>query len=103
METIESLHEAGYLHAAVLRGGGLISAVHVNRLLPRGRRAIQQWPSGEALDAFLQALDRRLATTDDREEQSWLRRLRSFVAKESASGVIGAVIGETVRHVAGAG
>ncbi len=92
------MHDAGYLQAS-----SSFSGVHVDRLLPPGRRAIKQWPTGDALEAILEAVERHLAATEDPEEKSRLRRLRDFLAEEGARGVIGAVIGEAVRHVAGAG
>lgn len=44
-ETINSLHEARYLDAAVQSSGAGKLMVHVRRLLPRGREAVGQWPT----------------------------------------------------------
>lgn len=75
METIASLDEAGFLDATVMRGGGRIQAVHVNRLAERGRVAIGQWPGGDLSDQLLALLRQRLEAEKDPEKRSRIERL----------------------------
>jgi len=52
-------------------------------------------------EAFVEVLERRLATTDDPEEKSKLRRMRDLVLQEGATSLIGGLVGETVKRLVG--
>jgi hypothetical protein len=82
METIASLHDDGFLDAAVSRGGGGLVAVRVRRLLPDGRRAVGQWPAADLADQLLAELRRRFEEEPDEARRSALGRLL-----EAAGGV----------------
>ncbi len=53
--------------------------VSISRLTEKGRRAIGQWPSEDALTTFLQMIDDRIASTADEGSRSRWRQLREAV------------------------
>ena len=63
-ETINSLHEAGYLDAAVRSAGNGKLMVHVRRLLPLGRQVVGQWPAAPAKGPVDDRMSRRLLFLD---------------------------------------
>lgn len=90
-EAIYSLHEDGYLESAITSIGNGRVMVHVRRLLPRGRRAIGQWPSGDLSDLWVDELYRRIEEEPDEEEKGRLRRLADVageVSKDVLTGVL---------------
>jgi prephenate dehydrogenase len=42
MAMVARLHEAGYLQAALLRGGGRLQSAHINRVLAPGFNAVRR-------------------------------------------------------------
>jgi hypothetical protein len=55
----------------------------VNGITERGRRAVGLWPSGEGVDALVDALRKAENTTDDPEEKTVLRRAAGAVGSVS--------------------
>jgi hypothetical protein len=66
---------------------------HVSGLTERGRRAVGLWPSGESVDALIDALRKAEDATDDTEEKTLLRR---------AAGAVGSVSREIMVDVVAA-
>lgn len=67
----------------------------VTGLTERGRRAVGLWPSGEGVEALIDALRQAEETAEDAEERSALRRAWSSiggVSREVMVDVIGAVV-----------
>lgn len=101
-ETIASLRHAGYVDAAVQSMGNNQLMVHPQRVLPAGRRAVGQWPCGDAYDAFVAELENRLEATTDPEEKSKVQRFADDIygmGKAAAT----ALIVESFKRVAGLG
>lgn len=88
-DAVEALHEASYLeaHWANSMGGRFLLGV---KLRERGRRAVGLWPSGESVDALVDALRQAEETTDDPEEKTIIRR---------AAGAVGSVSREVMVEV----
>lgn len=74
-----------YLLAASL--GASMADVHPQQLVidltERGRRAVGLWPSGESVDAFVEALNQAAEATEDPEEKTLLRRAAGAVTSVS--------------------
>lgn len=96
---LRELHRAGYIRGVDVSshdGWGLINI----KLEERGRRAVGQWPSENGYDELIRLLDGRLASTDEEDERSSLRRLRD-AATDVGRGVVSAVIYDLGRGMAG--
>jgi hypothetical protein len=75
-ETIASLHDGRYLDTAILRGGvGKLVNVRIRRLLPAGRRAIGQWPTGDLADQLFEELRQQIDLETDEAKRGALKRL----------------------------
>lgn len=76
MLTIESLHEAQYIEAHLIPTGQarLIAAIPV-RLLPAGKRAVRQWPSGDPGEALVSAVRRAMEAEPDADRKGRLRKV----------------------------
>lgn len=72
----------GYLVGRPVDSLAGTSEFFINQLTERGRRAVGIWPSGEGVDALVDALRQAEEATDDPEEKGILRR---------ASGAVGMV------------
>jgi predicted ArsR family transcriptional regulator len=98
LHSIIALHDAGYIEGlrADTLGGRYISATG---LTERGRRAVGIWPSGESVDALVDALRQAEEATDDPEERGALRRAASAVlgvGRDVMTDVMGAVIAKSI-------
>ena len=92
--SLRLLEQSGYLE--VLRGPMMMSgdqSVHAVDLTERGRRTVGLWPSGEGIDALVDALHQAEEATDDPEEKTLLRR---------AAGAVGSVSRDIMVDVMGA-
>lgn len=70
-----------------------------HRLTERGRRAVGLWPSGESVDALVDALHQAEATTSDPEEKSAIRRAAGAVlsvGRDVMTDVMAAVIARQI-------
>lgn len=70
--------------------GSRLAVVHDIELLPRGRRAVGEWP-GEPGEEFIKRLDRLIAAEDDpddREKLTGLRKAAKLVSTAVLSGVV---------------
>ncbi|WP_116951622.1 hypothetical protein [Jiangella endophytica] len=68
-------------------------------LTERGRRAVGVWPSGENVDALVEALQQAAEATSDPEEKSALRRAAGAVlgvSKNVMTEVVAAVIARSI-------
>lgn len=80
-ETLRSmlaLHDAGYVAGRredTLTGKRVV----VTDLTERGRRTVGVWPSGESVDALVQALQQAAEATSDPEEEGALRKTAGAV------------------------
>jgi hypothetical protein len=70
------------------------------RLLPKGRQVVDQWPSSDPAEVFLQALAQRIAVEDDPEVRSRLERLRDS-ASQVGKGVLAGISTAVVQQVTG--
>jgi hypothetical protein len=71
----------------------------ITGLTERGRRAVGLWPSGESVDALVDALRKAEEATDDPEEKSLIRRAAGAVTSVSRDimvDVMGAVISRQI-------
>jgi hypothetical protein len=76
---VQALVEGGYLTGAEAPVGSETFMGYMGlRLTAEGRRQVGQWPSDPA-QAFLAALDRRIAAEPDDEKRSHLQRARTFL------------------------
>ncbi len=92
---LDALVDDGHLTATPLNHEGRVAFINI-RLTGHGRRAVGQWPSGEAYDAFIARLDSRLDATSDADERSRLERLRNAVL-DVGRDVLGIVIADVIR------
>jgi hypothetical protein len=98
LHSLIALHDAAYIDG--LRsdtfGGKYILATG---LTERGRRAVGLWPSGESVDALVDALRQAEEATDDPEERGALRKAASAVlgvGRDVMTDVMGAVIAKSI-------
>jgi hypothetical protein len=76
---VQALAEGGFLTGTKSSSGAVPYVGFINlRLTPVGRRQVGQWPADPA-QAFLAALDRRIAAETDDEKRSHLQRARTFL------------------------
>jgi hypothetical protein len=74
--------------------------VFFNGITERGRRAVGLWPSGESVDALVDALRKAEDATDDPEEKSAIRRAAGAVlgvGREVMTDVMAAVITKQIN------
>ena len=98
LRSLIALHDSGYVEGlrADTMGGKYVIATGVTE---RGRRAVGIWPSGEGVDALVEALQQAAESTDDPEERSALRRAAAAVlgvGRDVMTDVMGAVIAKTI-------
>jgi hypothetical protein len=72
-QTIYSLGQEGCLAITSAAMGGGLLFVTVLHLLPKGRRAIGQWPSGDLGSMFVDELQRQIDAEPNEERKSKLR------------------------------
>ncbi|NNM44592.1 hypothetical protein [Knoellia koreensis] len=72
-----------YLTGEVYESLGGRGDVFFAGITERGRRAVGLWPSGEGVDALVDALRKAEDTTDDPEEKTLLRRAAGAVGSVS--------------------
>jgi hypothetical protein len=70
------------------------------RLLPKGRQAVDQWPSSDPAEAFLQVLAQRIAVEEDPEERGRLQRWLDS-GRQVGTGVATGVVTAVVQQVTG--
>lgn len=101
VDAIDALEDGGYLEATWFHslGGSTLSGV---KLRERGRRAVGIWPSGEGVEALVDALRQAEETTTDPEEKSILRRAGGAVAMVSRDVMVD-VMGAVVARQSGVG
>lgn len=66
-------------------------------LTPRGRRAIGQWPSGDAYSDLMLLLEQRIAITSDPVDRDRLQRLQDAIGDVGKS-VTGAVLAALIQR-----
>jgi hypothetical protein len=76
-ETLLALVTDGYLDSVVMTTAADRSTVIPRRLLPKGRRAVGQWPSENVELELIRALDRLEETENDPERKGRFARLRA--------------------------
>lgn len=89
--TIQALHDARYIDARFLPGGGKLHGAHVVKLLERGRRETRQWPSEDLGEALLDVLERLIETEQDPDRKRQLTGLREK-ARELGVGMLGNIL-----------
>lgn len=101
VDAIEALEDGDYLEATWINtmGGSILSGV---KLRERGRRAVGIWPSGEGVDALVDALRQAEDSVTDPEEKSILRRAGGAVAMVSRDVMVD-VMGAVVARQSGVG
>jgi hypothetical protein len=93
--TLEDLYDSGYIDAYFNRGADKILSVHDVRLRERGRRVTRVWPPEQIYEAFLDALDKRLASESDPKARSALQKILDgtvALGRDVGSNVIAGVI-----------
>lgn len=102
--TVAALLDDGYLTGGTahwgLGAGRPTLVVDVLRLTPKGRRAVGQWPSGEAGALFIQALELKLSEIAEGEEKTKLRSLLE-AARGVGIEVLTGVVSKVVRGALG--
>lgn len=79
IKSIVALDDAAYLSSRMNPGDGGILSAHILGLTERGRRTVGIWPSGEGVDALVDALKQAEAATSDPEEKNIIRRAAGAV------------------------
>jgi hypothetical protein len=97
---VSRLLPSDLLEGKELRGSARLLDVHGLRLLPKGRQAVDQWPSSDPAEAFLQVLAQRIAVEEDPEERGRLEKLWDS-AGQVGKGVTAGVITAVVQQVSG--
>ncbi|MEP6650890.1 MAG: hypothetical protein ABJA74_13425 [Lapillicoccus sp.] len=90
-----------YLTGKPLNTADGILDVVINGLTERGRRAIGLWPSGETVDALVDALRQAEEATEDPEEKSLIRRAVGAVTSVSRDVMVDVVAAVINRQIAG--
>lgn len=75
-ETLNALARDDYLDAQVTRRADGRVNVIVERLTPKGRRAVGQWPSDDSVHEFTSTLERLEATEIDPVQKSRFKKIR---------------------------
>jgi len=97
---LATLVKAGYLEGKELRSFGGTIDVMVSDVTERGMRTVGIWPSGEGVDALVDALRQAEEATDDPEEKTLIRRATGAVGSVSR-GVMTDVLAAVVRQQMG--
>lgn len=101
METLASLEDDGFLQVATIRdGAGRLHGAHVQRLTPKGRRQVGQWPSDDVVTELLAGLQAKIDAEPDPVERSRLERLRDAAGEVSRS-VLSAVVTAAAKGALG--
>ncbi len=100
LRTIVRLHEADYIDAAILRGGGKIANARIRSAKERALRAVGLWPHGDVSAQLLESLDQLIEHETNAERKSRLQKLRDTVMA-SGREVIVEVGAEFAKRMAG--
>ena len=87
------LKEDGYVKGGEAMGAGVIRFFDVTA---KGRREVGQWPSPDAVDRLISALERAIDDASDDDKRSRLRRLAESVKdapREVVTSILAAAIG----------
>lgn len=90
----------GYVGGKAADSMGGRQDVFFRGLTERGRRAVGLWPSGETVDALMEALRQAEASTDDPEEKGAIRRAAGAlmgVGRDVMTDVMAAVISKQIN------
>lgn len=90
--------DGAYLNGRPNRGDGRLQSFVVTDLTERGRRVVGLWPSGENVDALVDALRQAEDATDDPEEKSALRRAAGAVMGVSRDIMVDVVAAVVARQ-----
>lgn len=97
-----ALIRAGYLSGEEIHTlGGPPDAI-VGGITERGMRTVGIWPSGESVDALVDALRQAEDATDDPEEKTLIRRATGALASVSRDVMTDVVAAVISRQVGGA-
>lgn len=97
---VSRLLPSDLLEGKEFRGDDRLLGVQGLRLLPKGRQAVDQWPSSDPAEAFLQVLAQRIAVEDDPDERGRLEKARDSAGRVG-QGVLTGVITAVVQQVTG--
>lgn len=98
---LASLARERYVEARSWTDGGEPYPEYASvRLGPRGRRAIGDWPSGDAFDVLLSRLDHAIRNAHGPDERGRLERLRTTLL-EVGQGVLTRILSDVLTEVAG--
>lgn len=102
--TLAALIEDGYIAGAGVfwplgQGEPVISA-DVLRLTPKGRRAVGQWPSGQAGDVLIRTLEAMLIELPEGPTKGRVRRLLE-AAREVGTDVLTGVVSKVLKSTMG--
>jgi hypothetical protein len=86
----------------VMSGGAIPTRADVRALTERGRRAVGLWPSGENVDALVDALHQAEQIVEDPDEKSRLRQAAGAVGRVSRD-VMVEVVAAVVAKQSGVG
>lgn len=90
--------DGAYLNGRSSRGDGRLQSFVVIELTERGRRVVGLWPSGESVDALVDALRQAEDATDDPEEKGALRRAAGAVMGVSRDIMVDVVAAVVARQ-----
>jgi hypothetical protein len=98
LRAVVAMHDADYVVG--INGDSLGGPYRIlTGLTERGRRAVGVWPSGEKVDALVEALQQAAEATSHPEEKSALRRAAGAVlgvSKDVMTEVVAAVIARSI-------
>lgn len=97
LRSLVALLESGYIEGMQFETDARY--VMATDLTERGRRAVGIWPTGEGVDALVDALQQAAESTDDPEERGALRRAAGAVlgvGRDVMTDVMGAVIAKSI-------
>jgi hypothetical protein len=99
VETIAALAEDDYIAAHIRRNAnGDILIAYPERLLPKGRRAVGQWPSNDAAEQLDRLLERLEADAADPEQKRRFARVREALA-DLGKDLVARTIAELIRSM----
>jgi hypothetical protein len=94
MDSVIALQEAGYVEAQVSQdAGGSKWLMSVGSLTEKGRRAVGQWPSDDAVAALFDLLDRQVESAPDDETRSRWQQVRDAMTSVG-TGATGAFVAQ---------
>ena len=94
MDSVIALHEAGYVEAQVTQNaGGGKWLMSVGSLTEKGRRAVGQWPSDDAVAVLFDLLDRQVESAPDDETRSRWQQVRDALTSVG-TGATGAFVAQ---------